>query len=176
MKQVVIHSDGGCHGNPGPGGWAAILACGSLVRELSGGDPASTNNRMELQASIEALRALKEPCEVEFFTDSTYVKNGVSAWIANWKRRGWLTASKNPVKNVDLWKALDSEVSRHKIQWKWVRGHSGHHGNERCDFLTQEEIAKIKKALSPRELQDALDQFNATNPAPSLQEDLFSNL
>jgi ribonuclease HI len=111
MKQVVIHSDGRCHGNPGPGGWAAILSYGRHNRELSGGEPATTNNRMELRAAIEALGALKEPCDVEFFTDSEYVKNGVTTWLAAWKLNGWRTKSKKPVKNKDLWRALDSWLS-----------------------------------------------------------------
>ena len=111
MKKVVVHSDGGCHGNPGPGGWAATLAHGDHLREISGGDPATTNNRMELLAAIEALKTLKEACEVEFHTDSTYLKNGVTSWMATWKRNGWRTTAKKPVKNEDLWRALD-EVTR----------------------------------------------------------------
>jgi ribonuclease HI len=163
MKKVVIHSDGGCHGNPGPGGWAATLESGSHKRELSGGVPATTNNRMELQAAIEALAALKEPCEVEFYTDSQYVKDGVTAWIANWKRNGWKTQAKKPVKNEDLWRTLDPLVSRHKIKWHWLKGHAGHVGNERCDELANIEIAKIKKAFSPDELRESLATFTAKN-------------
>lgn len=161
MKKVVIHSDGGCHGNPGPGGWAATLTYGPHHRELSGGEPATTNNRMELRAAIEALNLLKEPCEVEFLTDSEYVKNGVTAWVAGWKRNGWRTKTKQPVKNADLWRALDAATARHKVNWKWVKGHSGHQGNERCDLLAQAAIAKIKKTFSSAQLKAALAQFVA---------------
>jgi ribonuclease HI len=160
MKKVVIHSDGGCHGNPGPGAWAAILEHGQNKRELSGGAPATTNNRMELQAAIEALNALKEPCEVEFYTDSEYVKNGVTGWLVNWKRNGWRTKSKKPVKNEDLWRALDSSVANHKVKWHWLKGHAGHAGNERCDQLANEEIAKIKKLFTRDQLKTLLAQFS----------------
>lgn len=161
MKCVVIHSDGGCHGNPGPGGWAATLAYGTHVRELSGGVPATTNNRMELQAAIEALSALKEKCEVEFYTDSAYVKDGISQWLANWKRNGWKTQAKKPVKNDDLWRQLDAEVQRHKVTWRWLKGHAGHAGNERCDQLANEEIARIKTAFTPDQLRLSLAEFLA---------------
>ena len=175
MKKVVIHSDGGCHGNPGPGGWAATLSYGHHNRELSGGEPTTTNNRMELQAAIEALRALKEPCEVEFFTDSEYVKNGVTTWLATWKTNGWRTKSKKPVKNADLWRALDAATARHKVRWNWLKGHSGHDSNERCDLLANEAIAKIKKTFSPEQLKVALSEFTSSSDgAPSrdnLQED-----
>jgi ribonuclease HI len=159
MKKVVIHSDGGCHGNPGPGGWAAVLEHGQNKRELSGGSPATTNNRMELQAAIEALNALKEPCEVEFYTDSEYVKNGVTGWLLNWKRNGWRTKAKKPVKNADLWRALDSSMGNHKITWHWLKGHAGHVGNERCDQLANEEIAKVKKMFTRDQLKTFLAQF-----------------
>ena len=135
MKKVVIHSDGGCHGNPGPGGWAVVLAYGKHVRELNGGVPATTNNRMELQAAIEALHILKEPCEIDFHTDSQYVRQGISQWIAGWKRNGWRTSAKQPVKNADLWRELDAATAHHKIHWHWVKGHAGHTDNERCDEL-----------------------------------------
>ncbi len=148
MKKVVIYSDGGCDGNPGPGGWAATLAYGKHKRELSGGVPDTTNNRMELQAAIEALNALKEPCEVKFHTDSAYVRNGVSRWLSNWKENGWMTKSKQPVKNSDLWRSLDLSASKHKIEWHWVKGHAGDVENERCDQLANIEIAKIKKNIS----------------------------
>jgi len=170
MKKVVIHSDGGCHGNPGPGGWAAVLSCGDQTREFSGGVPATTNNRMELQAAIEALNALKEPCEVDFYTDSVYVKQGVSAWMKNWKRNGWKTQAKQPVKNEDLWRLLDAAVSRHQIQWHWLKGHAGHAGNERCDVLANLEIANVKKTHSPEQLRAHLEQFiaqAAASPAPA---------
>ena len=165
MKKVVIHSDGACHGNPGPGGWAAILAYGPLNRELSGGVPATTNNRMELQAAIEALSALKEPCEIEFYTDSQYVMNGVSAWLSNWKRNGWRTKSKKPVKNEDLWRALDSHTSRHQLKWHWLKGHAGHVGNERCDQLANAEIEKVKKTFNTEQLKALLIQFSAKDDA-----------
>jgi len=168
MKQVVIHSDGGCHGNPGPGGWAAILAHDHHHRELSGGEPATTNNRMELRAAIEALNALKEPCEVEFFTDSEYVKNGVTGWLKTWKMNGWRTKAKKPVKNEDLWQALDSATARHKVIWRWLKGHAGHNGNERCDLLANEAIAKIKKDFTPDQLKSALDQFVANTKPEQL--------
>jgi len=161
MKKVVVHSDGGCHGNPGPGGWAAVLECGGHKRELSGGVPATTNNRMELQAAIEALAALKEPCDVQFYTDSAYVKDGITKWMANWKRNGWMTQAKQPVKNEDLWRTLDPLVSRHQIQWHWLKGHAGHAGNERCDELANLEIAVIKKTLSAEALEQSLSLFKA---------------
>lgn len=163
MKKVIIHSDGGCHGNPGPGGWAAVLEHGKHRKELSGGVPATTNNRMELQAAIEAFGVLKEPCEVEFYTDSEYVKNGVTAWVYNWKRNGWRTKSKQPVKNEDLWRALDAQASRHKVVWHWLKGHAGHAGNERCDQLANAEIEKIKKAFTKAQLKELLRDFSKGN-------------
>jgi ribonuclease HI len=159
MKKVIIHSDGGCHGNPGPGGWAAVLEYGQHKKELSGGVAATTNNRMELQAAIEALNALKEPCEVDFYTDSEYVRNGVTGWLFNWKRNGWRTKNKKSVKNEDLWHALDLALSRHKIEWHWLKGHAGHVGNERCDFLANQEIARIKKNFGPDQLKAILAKF-----------------
>ena len=172
MKKVVIHSDGGCHGNPGPGGWAAILEYGRHSREISGGVPATTNNRMELQAAIEALSTLKEPCEVEFYTDSEYVKNGVSGWLSNWKRNGWRTKSKKPVKNEDLWRALDFQVSKHQVKWNWLKGHAGHAGNERCDQLANAEIAKIKKTSSPEQLKAMLVEFSLRDSAEESRDEL----
>lgn len=161
MKKVVIHSDGGCHGNPGPGGWAAVLAYGEHTREISGGATATTNNRMELLAAIEALRVLKQPCRVEFHTDSEYLKNGVTKWVRGWKRNGWKTSAKKPVKNEDLWRAIDAEATRHEVQWHWVKGHAGHAGNERCDVLANEAIAKIKQAHTHAQLKAALAEFTA---------------
>jgi ribonuclease HI len=161
MKQVVVHSDGACRGNPGPGAWAAVLAHGEQRRELSGGVPATTNNRMELQAAIEALSSLKQPCMVEFFTDSKYVQNGISQWLAGWKRNGWRTAAKQPVKNADLWRALDAAAARHEIQWKWLKGHAGHAENERCDVLANESIDKILADYSPERLKECLGEFVA---------------
>ena len=162
MKQVVIHSDGACRGNPGPGAWAAVLTHGDVRKELSGGVPATTNNRMELRAAIEALSSLKTPCSVEFFTDSKYVQNGISQWVAGWKRNGWRTAAKQPVKNVDLWRELDAAAARHEIQWKWLKGHAGHAENERCDVLANEAIDKTMAGYSPEQLKASLREFVAT--------------
>lgn len=156
MKQVVVYSDGGCHGNPGPGGWAAVLRYGKHVRELRGGVPATTNNRMELQAAIEALSLLKEPCAVDFHTDSEYVRNGITRWIKGWKQNGWRTSAKQPVKNADLWQALDLATARHRIEWHWVKGHAGNELNERCDALVQLAIADVKAAHTPAALAAAL--------------------
>ena len=169
LKPVVIHSDGGCHGNPGPGGWAAALTYGSHRRELSGGVPATTNNRMELQAAIEALQALKEPCQVDFFTDSEYVKNGVTGWIFGWKKNGWRTKARKPVKNEDLWKALDAAVSRHSVKWHWLKGHAGHVENERCDVLANKEIAKVKKQFTAAQLKTLLTEFAAKDESMELR-------
>jgi ribonuclease HI len=135
VKKVQVITDGACSGNPGPGGWACILRHGDHTRELFGSEPHTTNNRMELTAAIEALSALKGPCEVEVVTDSEYVKNGITTWIHGWKRNGWRTASKKPVVNQDLWEALDREASRHKIKWTWTKGHAAHDDNNRCDEL-----------------------------------------
>lgn len=172
MKKVVIHSDGGCHGNPGPGGWAAVLAYGEHRREISGGAAATTNNRMELQAAIEALRALKQPCRVEFHTDSQYLRNGVTKWMRGWKWNGWKTKTKAPVKNEDLWRALDAETGRHEVEWHWVKGHAGDAGNERCDVLTQEAIAEIKRTHTAAQLRAALAELAAAQ-APSEAERLL---
>ena len=135
MKQIRAFTDGACSGNPGPGGWGAVLQFGDHERELHGGAANTTNNRMELTAAIEALKALSEPCQVTLTTDSTYVKDGITQWLANWKRNGWKTAAKKPVKNQDLWQVLDHESARHEIDWCWVKGHSGHPENERADRL-----------------------------------------
>ncbi|HEX2815776.1 MAG TPA: ribonuclease HI [Phenylobacterium sp.] len=135
--QVVIHTDGACSGNPGPGGWGAVLHYGAKEKELWGGELQTTNNRMELMAAIQALEALKKPCKVELHTDSTYVMKGISEWIHAWKRRGWLTADRKPVKNDDLWKRLDQARLRHEVDWRWVKGHAGHEFNERADVLAR---------------------------------------
>ena len=135
MKQVRAFTDGACSGNPGPGGWGAVLQFGDHERELHGGARDTTNNRMELTAAIEALKALNEPCRVSLTTDSTYVKDGITQWLTNWKRNGGKNAAKKPVKNQDLWQALDHESARHEIDWCWVKGHSGHPENERADRL-----------------------------------------
>jgi len=135
QEHVVIYTDGACKGNPGRGGWGAWLRCGAHERELYGGEAATTNNRMELTAVIEALAALKRPCEVTIHTDSEYVRKGITEWIHNWKRRGWTTADRKPVKNAELWQRLDALRERHRVQWRWVKGHAGDPGNERADAL-----------------------------------------
>ncbi len=137
---VNVYTDGACKGNPGPGGWGALLRFKDNERELFGGDPATTNNRMELMAVIEALSALTRPCHVRLHTDSRYVQQGMTTWIHNWKRRGWRTADKQPVKNADLWKRLEQLVSRHDMEWIWVKGHSGHDGNDRADALANRGV------------------------------------
>lgn len=133
MSIVEVFTDGACKGNPGPGGWGALLRYGDKEKELFGGAPDTTNNRMELQAAIEALKSLKRPCTVVLTTDSQYVRQGITSWLAGWKRNGWKTAAKQPVKNVDLWQALDEQVARHQVEWRWVKGHSGHPENDRAD-------------------------------------------
>ena len=143
---VVIYTDGACKGNPGPGGWGAWLRSGPNERELCGGSPETTNNRMELTAVIEALRALKWPCEVALYTDSQYVRQGITEWIGNWKKRGWTTTDKKPVKNADLWRALDEQATRHRMDWRWVKGHSGDEGNERADALANRGAATFARA------------------------------
>jgi len=135
MNKVEIYTDGACKGNPGPGGWGAVLLYKGSERELSGCEPQTTNNRMELRAVIEALSALKRPCQVRVLTDSQYVRNGITRWMRDWKKRGWKTAAKKPVKNKDLWLLLDHAASRHQIEWAWVKGHAGNVGNERADQL-----------------------------------------
>jgi ribonuclease HI len=135
VKKVQLITDGACLGNPGPGGWAAILRYDEHSKELWGSEPVTTNNRMELRAAIEGLRALKEDCAVEVTTDSQYLKNGITTWIHGWKRKGWLTAAKKPVVNQDLWKALDEQVARHHTTWAWTKGHASHADNNRCDDL-----------------------------------------
>jgi ribonuclease HI len=135
VKTIQLITDGACVGNPGPGGWAAILRHGDRTREMFGYAPQTTNNRMELTAAIEGLRALKEPCEVEVITDSEYVKNGITEWIHGWKRRNWIKSDKKPVLNADLWRDLDAEVARHKTQWTWTKGHASHDDNNRADEL-----------------------------------------
>jgi len=140
---VEVFTDGACRGNPGPGGWGALLRTGGHEKHLSGATPATTNNRMELTAAIEALRALKRSCQVDLTTDSQYVRQGITTWIINWKRRGWKTAGRKPVKNIDLWQALDQEAARHEINWHWVKGHSGHPENELADQLANEAIDRL---------------------------------
>ena len=137
-KRVTLITDGSCLGNPGPGGWAAILRCGGKKKEISGGEPATTNNRMEMTAVLEGLRALTEPCEVAIEIDSQYVKNGVTRWMAGWKRKGWKTVGGQPVKNEDLWLKLDRALAGHAVAWRWVKGHAHHTDNNRCDRLARE--------------------------------------
>ncbi|WP_103076063.1 ribonuclease HI [Solilutibacter silvestris] len=147
MKRIEAHTDGACLGNPGPGGWAALLRYGAHEREVHGGEAQTTNNRMELMAAIRALEALTEPCEVILHTDSRYVQQGISEWLVGWRRRGWKTAGGDPVKNQDLWQRLDEARSRHKVEWKWVKGHAGDPDNERVDVLARDEAIKMKEAM-----------------------------
>ncbi|HEX4709641.1 ribonuclease HI [Phenylobacterium sp.] len=144
--QVVIHTDGACSGNPGPGGWGAVLHFKGEEKELWGGELATTNNRMELMAAIQALEALRKPCKVELHTDSQYVQKGIHEWIHGWKKRGWLTADKKPVKNDDLWKRLDAARLRHEVDWRWVKGHAGHEFNERADALARRGLQETLAA------------------------------
>lgn len=147
---IEIYTDGACSGNPGPGGWGALLRIGEVEKELSGGELATTNNRMELRAVIEALQSLTEPVEAQVYTDSQYVQKGISEWIHNWKRRGWKTAGKEPVKNEDLWRRLDTLAAGHTIEWRWVKGHAGHPDNERVDALARaglEESGRVGEVV-----------------------------
>jgi len=144
-EKIVIYTDGACSGNPGPGGWGAILMWGEHRKELSGGEANTTNNRMELFAAISALEALKRPSKVELHTDSNYVKNGVTGWIHGWKRNGWKTADKKPVKNAELWQRLDEARKTHDVDWRWVKGHAGHEFNERADELARQGMAPFKR-------------------------------
>ncbi|MGL1833853.1 ribonuclease HI [Rhodocyclaceae bacterium SMB388] len=146
MEQIEIFTDGACSGNPGPGGWGAILRAGGHEKEIWGGEPDTTNNRMELTAVIRALELLKRPVQVRVYTDSQYVQKGISEWIHGWKARGWKTASKTPVKNVDLWQALDKATGTHRLEWIWVRGHAGHAENERADELARKGVDAVRRA------------------------------
>lgn len=143
QARVIIYTDGACRGNPGPGGWGAVLIAGQHEKELSGGEPLTTNNRMELTAAIRALAALTRPCTVSLYTDSQYVRNGILEWLPQWKLRDWRTADRKPVKNIDLWQALEREIERHRIEWHWVKGHAGNLGNERADRLANEAIDQM---------------------------------
>jgi ribonuclease HI len=143
---VIIYTDGACKGNPGPGGWGVMLSYKGIVKELFGGDPDTTNNRMELMAAIQALETLTKPCSVKLNIDSKYVLQGITEWMSNWKKRGWKTASKSPVKNEDLWRRLDIAIQRHDIEWIWVKGHSGDKNNDRADELANRGIESLKNA------------------------------
>lgn len=143
MADVEIFTDGACRGNPGPGGWGALLRTGDHEKELYGGEPETTNNRMELTAAIRALEALKRPCAVVLTTDSEYVRKGITEWLPQWKRRGWRTAAKQPVKNVDLWQRLEAAAAQHRVDWRWIRGHTGHPENERADALANRAIDEM---------------------------------
>ena len=153
MKSVRIWTDGACSGNPGPGGWGALMRYGETEKELYGGEENTTNNRMELTAAIAALNALKEPCQVELTTDSQYVKGGITSWIHGWKKNGWKTANKKPVKNAELWQALDDAVKRHKVTWHWIKGHAGHAENERADELARRGGDRLDAAPGAEEGQ-----------------------
>ena len=144
MKQIEAFTDGACSGNPGPGGWGVLLRHEGNERELYGGEAETTNNRMELLAAIEALSALKQPCHVQLTTDSTYVRDGITKWLQNWKNNGWKTAAKKPVKNQDLWMRLDEQTVRHRVEWRWVKGHSGHPENERADALANRGLKELR--------------------------------
>jgi ribonuclease HI len=143
MKHIYIYTDGACRGNPGPGGWGALLRYGKNEKILSGAEMQTTNNRMELLAAINALSALQQACIVELYTDSQYVRKGITEWMVMWKKRGWKTADKKPVKNIDLWQALEKEANRHQVSWHWVKGHSGHPENELVDTIANEAIDKL---------------------------------
>jgi ribonuclease HI len=145
MKRVMIYTDGACRGNPGPGGWGALLRYNDREKKISGAELDTTNNRMELMAAIQALAVLREPCEIELYTDSQYVQKGISQWMHAWKKSQWRRADKKPVKNADLWQALDQEASRHQISWYWVKGHSGHIENELADQLANEAIDRLQQ-------------------------------
>lgn len=143
--EVTIYTDGACSGNPGPGGWGAVLIFGEREKDIHGGEAATTNNRMELRAAIEALNALTKPCKVDLHTDSQYVRQGITSWLAGWKRNGWKTSAREPVKNADLWRALDEARSRHEVRWHWVKGHAGHPMNERADALARKGCEEARR-------------------------------
>ena len=145
-QRVTIHTDGACSGNPGPGGWGAILSFGDHEKELKGGETHTTNNRMELMGAISALEALKKPCAIDLYTDSKYMRDGIMKWIHGWKKNNWRTADKKPVKNIDLWQRLDAAIERHDLHWHWVKGHAGHNMNERADQLARDAIAEFRAA------------------------------
>jgi len=174
LKKITIYTDGGCEGNPGPGGWAAVLLWNGKTKEVSGGDPATTNNRMELTAAIGGLSALKEACEIELFTDSEYLRKGITEWIQGWKAHGWKTRGKTPVKNADLWRTLDDARQGHQINWRWVKGHAGHEHNERCDVLAGEAIAEMRRQHRPEVLKALLGEFKRKSEAGTHSPALLS--
>ena len=161
-KKITIHTEGACDGNPGPGGWAALLRYGEHVREIAGGEPATTNNRMEIQAAISALEALKESCEVTLFTDSEYLRQGITEWLPHWRANNWRTIDRKPVKNEDLWRQLYEAASQHQVTWKWLKGHVGHTENEQCDRLARAEVVKIRRQYSSDKLTAFRDAFVAS--------------
>lgn len=160
-KKITIHTDGACDGNPGPGGWAALLRYGDRVREITGGEPATTNNRMELRAAISALMALKEPCEITLFTDSEYLRLGITEWLPRWRANNWRTVDRKPVKNDDLWRQLHEAASQHRVTWRWLQGHMGQIENEQCDQLARAEVVKIRGQYSPEKLTALREAFIA---------------
>jgi ribonuclease HI len=151
MKRVSVFTDGACRGNPGPGGWGAVLRFGETEKEICGGELATTNNRMEMTAAIRALETLREPCRVDLYTDSVYLRSGITEWLPDWRRRGWRTASRKPVKNQDLWEALSALTDRHEVAWHWVKGHAGHPENERADELANRGLELMWERLQPRQ-------------------------
>jgi len=171
VKKVTIYTDGACLGNPGAGGWAATLQHNGVCKDFTGGELATTNNRMELQAAIEALRKLKERCEVQLYTDSEYLRDGITTWIHAWKARGW----KKKIKNKDLWLKLDEIASKHRVEWHWVRGHAGHPANERCDLLSVEAAQKIEAGSTRREREQALEQFEKSRTEMPDQSELLED-
>ena len=172
-KKITTHTDGACDGNPGPGGWAALLRYDTHARELTGGEPATTNNRMELQAAISALTALKESCHVTLFTDSEYLRQGIAEWLPHWKANRWRTADRKPVKNEDLWRQLQEVTARHHVTWRWLKGHVGHPDNERCDQLAGAEIVKLRRNYSPEKLAILREAFVASRDLKRNQGSLF---
>jgi ribonuclease HI len=172
-KKISIHTDGACIGNPGLGGWAALLRYGNHVRELTGGEPATTNNRMELQAAISALQSLKEPCEVTLLTDSEYLRGGITEWLPRWKANQWRTADRKAVKNDDLWRQLEEAASRHRVTCQWLKGHAGHPDNERCDRLAVAEIVKVRRNHTPEKPAALRDTFLASRDPSRNQGNLF---
>jgi len=173
LKKITIHTDGACDGNPGPGGWAALLRYGEHVRELAGGEPATTNNRMVLQAAISGLAALKEDCEVVLFNDSEYLRQGITECLPRWRANNWRTADRKPLKNDDLWRQLYEMASRHRVTWQWLKGHAGHPENERCDQLAREEVVKIRRHYSPEKLVELREAFIASRDPNSSQGSLL---